>query len=53
MGDYLSQVNAASFYAIVAAVLAFITIMCGYIVVKCYRARFVMVVPGAGVAPSP
>ena len=42
MGDYLSQVNAASFYAIVAAVLAFIIIMCGYIVVKCYRAGIKM-----------
>ena len=37
MGEYLSQVNAGSYYAIVAAVLAFITIMCGYIVVKCYK----------------
>ena len=42
MGDYLSQVNATSFYVIVAAVLAFITIMCGYIVVKCYRAGIKM-----------
>ena len=42
MGDYLSQVNATSFYVIVAAVLTFITIMCGYIVVKCYRAGIKM-----------
>ena len=42
MGNYLSQVNATSFYVIVAAVLTFITIMCGYIVVKCYRAGIKM-----------
>ena len=37
MGDYLSQVNATSFYIIVASVLAFITLMCLYMLVKCYK----------------
>ncbi len=38
MNEYLSQVNAPSFYLIVAAVLLFITVMCFYILIKCYRA---------------
>lgn len=38
MGDYLSCVNAGVFYLIVAAVLAFITIMCVVFLVKSYRA---------------
>ncbi|MBQ6896349.1 MAG: DUF5058 family protein [Oscillospiraceae bacterium] len=38
MDNYLSQVNAASFYLIVAVVLAFITIMCFVFLVKCYKA---------------
>ena len=38
MNEYLSQVNAPSFYLIVAAVLLFITVMCLYILIKCYRA---------------
>ena len=38
MNEYLSQVNAPSFYLIVAAVLLFITVMCFYILVRCYRA---------------
>lgn len=38
MGDYLSNVNAGAFYLIVAAVMAFITIMCVIFLVKSYRA---------------
>ncbi|MBQ9845360.1 MAG: DUF5058 family protein [Oscillospiraceae bacterium] len=38
MNNYLSQVNAGSFYLIVALVLAFITIMCFVFLIKCYRA---------------
>ena len=38
MNNYLSMVNTQYFYIIVAAVLCFITVMCGYIVVKCYKA---------------
>ena len=37
MGDYLNQVNASSFYLIVAGVLTFITLMCLYMLVKCYK----------------
>ena len=38
MNNYLDQVNVSSFYLIVAGVLLFITVMCLYILVKCYRA---------------
>ena len=38
MENYLSQVNAGSFYLIVAVVLAFITVMCLVFLIKCYRA---------------
>ena len=38
MNNYLSQVNAGSFYLIVALVLAFITIMCFVFLIKCYKA---------------
>lgn len=38
MGDYLSQVNAGAFYAIVAGVLAFVVAMCIVFLVKSYRA---------------
>ncbi len=38
MGEYLSNVNAGVFYLIVAAVMAFITIMCVIFLVKSYRA---------------
>ena len=38
MNNYLTQVNASSFYLIVAGVLLFITVMCLYILIKCYRA---------------
>ena len=37
MGDYLTQVNATSFYLIVAGVLVFITLMCLYMLIKCYK----------------
>ena len=37
MGDYLSNVNSGVFYLIVAAVLAFITVMCVVFLVKSYR----------------
>lgn len=37
MGDYLSNVNSCVFYLIVAAVLAFITVMCVIFLVKSYR----------------
>ena len=38
MEQYLASVNAGSFYAIVAGVLAFITLMCVVFLVKSYRA---------------
>ena len=38
MEQYLSSVNAGSFYLIVACVLTFITIMCLVFLVKSYRA---------------
>ena len=38
MGDYLSSVNAGVLYLIVAAVLAFVTVMCVVFLVKSYRA---------------
>ena len=38
MNEYLSQVNAGTFYLIVALVLAFITAMCVVFLVKSYRA---------------
>ncbi len=38
MSKYLSQVNSAWFYLIVAAVLGFITLMCVVFLVKSYRA---------------
>jgi hypothetical protein len=38
MGEYLSNVNAGVFYLIVAAIMAFITIMCVIFLVKSYRA---------------
>lgn len=38
MGDYLSQVNAGAFYAIVAGVLGFVVVMCVVFLVKSYRA---------------
>ena len=37
MGDYLSNVNSGVFYLIVAAVLAFITVMCVVFLVRSYR----------------
>ena len=37
MENYLTQVNASSFYMIVAGVLLFITVMCTYMLVKCYK----------------
>ena len=38
MNDYLSSVNAGFLYLLVAAVLAFITILCVVFLVKSYRA---------------
>ncbi len=38
MNDYLSRVNAGSFYLLVAGVLGFITIMCLVFLVKSYKA---------------
>ena len=38
MDEYLSQVNALYFYALVAFVLAFVTIMCFVFLVKSYKA---------------
>ena len=38
MNNYLASVNAGYFYLIVAAVLAFITVMCIIFAVKSYRA---------------
>ncbi len=38
MNNYLSSVNALSFYAIVAVVLTFITVMCVVFLIKSYRA---------------
>ena len=38
MGEYLSNVNAGVFYLIVAAIMAFITIMCVIFLVKSYHA---------------
>lgn len=37
MNDYLSRVNAGSFYLMVAGILTFITIMCVVFLVKSYR----------------
>lgn len=38
MNEYLSKVNAGSFYLIVAGILGFITIMCFVFLIKSYRA---------------
>ena len=38
MSEYLSQVNAPSFYLIVAVILLLVTLMCLVLLVKCYRA---------------
>lgn len=37
MENYLAQVNAGSFYFIVACVLTFITLTCLYMLIKCYK----------------
>lgn len=42
MGEYLSQVNAPSFYLIVAVILLLVTLMCLVLLVKCYRAGIKM-----------
>ncbi len=38
MNDYLSRVNAGSFYLMVAGILGFITVLCFVFLVKSYRA---------------